>query len=42
MGFIRINPTEAVTLPRIEKKQIKPLEDEELTVFLQAILKNDK
>jgi integrase len=37
MGFIRTNPTEAVTLPRIEKKQIKPLEDEELTAFLQAI-----
>ncbi len=40
MGFIRNNPTEAVTLPRIEKKQIKPLEDEELTAFLNAIKGN--
>ncbi len=40
MGFIRNNPTETVTLPRIEKKQIKPLEDKELTVFLNAIKGN--
>ena len=40
MGFIRNNPTEAVTLPRIEKKQIKPMEDEELTAFLNAIKGN--
>lgn len=37
MGFIRNNPTEAVILPRIEKKQIKPMEDDQLTAFLNAI-----
>jgi hypothetical protein len=41
MGFIRTNLTEAVTLPRIEKKQIKPLEDEELTAFLTSGMKKE-
>lgn len=40
MGLIRNNPTEAVTLPRMEKKQIKPMEDEELTAFQNAIKGN--
>lgn len=40
LGFIRNNPTGAVTLPRIEKKQIKPMEDEELAAFLNAIKGN--
>ena len=37
MGYIRSDPLAAVTLPRIEKKQIKPLEDEELCAFLKEI-----
>ena len=37
MGYIRNNPLAAVTLPRIEKKQIKPLEDNELCAFLKEI-----
>ena len=37
MGYIRNNPLTAVTLPRIEKKQIKPLEDNELCAFLKEI-----
>lgn len=37
MGYIRNNPLAAVTLPRIEKKQIKPLEDDELCAFLKEI-----
>ena len=37
MGYIRNNPLAAVTLPRIEKKQIKPLEDGELCAFLKEI-----
>lgn len=37
MGYIRNNPLAAVTLPRIEKKQIKPLEDDELFAFLKEI-----
>ena len=40
LGFIRNNPTEAVTLLRMEKKQIKPMEYEELTAFLDAIKGN--
>lgn len=40
MGYIRNNPLAAVTLPRIEKKQIKPLEDEELCAFLKEIRGN--
>lgn len=37
MGHIRSDPLAAVTLPRIEKKQIKPLEDKELCAFLKEI-----
>ena len=37
MGYIRNNPLTAVTLPRIEKKQIMPLEDNELCAFLKEI-----
>ena len=37
MGYIRSDPLAAVTLPRIEKKQIKPLEDKELCAFLKEI-----
>ena len=40
LGYIRLNPLEAVTLPRIEKKQIKPMEDDDLTCFLKAIRGN--
>ena len=40
MGYIRSDPLAAVTLPRIEKKQIKPLEDEELSAFLKEIRGN--
>ena len=40
MGYIRSDPLAAVTLPRIEKKQIKPLEDEELCAFLKEIRGN--
>lgn len=37
LGLIRNNPTEAVILPRIEKMQIKPMEDNQLATFLNAI-----
>lgn len=40
MGYIRLNPLEAVTLPRIEKVQIKPMEDDDLTRFLKEIKGN--
>lgn len=37
IGYIRSNPAEACTLPRSIKKEIRPLEDEELAAFLKAI-----
>lgn len=35
--YIRSNPTNACTLPRAEKKQIKPLDEDQITTFLKAI-----
>lgn len=37
IGCLRFNPTDACTLPRIEKKELTPLDDEEITAFLGAI-----
>ena len=37
LGYIRSNPLDAVILPRMEKKQIETLADEELIRFLDAI-----
>lgn len=36
-GYIRTNPADACTLPRIEKKEIHPLDEEQITAFLKAI-----
>ena len=36
-GMLRFNPAEACTLPRREKKELTPLDDEQITSFLQAI-----
>ena len=36
-GYIRNNPTNACVLPRVEKKLIKPLDENQITVFLRAI-----
>lgn len=35
--YIHTNPTNACILPRVEKKEIKPLDEEQITEFLQAI-----
>lgn len=40
MGYIKINPLNAVMLPRIEKPRIKPLEEDMLLRFLQEIKGN--
>ncbi|NCB51152.1 MAG: site-specific integrase [Clostridia bacterium] len=40
LGYLRVNPLNAVTLPRITKKEIKPLDDEELAAFLKEIQGN--
>lgn len=36
-GYIRTNPTDACTLPRWEKKEIKPLDEDQITEFLKTI-----
>ena len=40
LGYIRVNPTGAVTLPRIEKAKIHPLDEEGVAKFLEAIRGN--
>lgn len=35
--YIRANPTNACTLPRVEKREIKPLDEDQITSFLKAI-----
>lgn len=37
VGYIRFNPTEACTLPRVEKVPIKPLDEAQIGEFLKAI-----
>lgn len=37
LGYLRFNPSEACTLPRAEKKELRPLDDEEIALFLTAI-----
>ena len=36
-GYIRFNPANACTLPRSEKKELKPLDEDEIRAFLTAI-----
>jgi len=37
LGYIKHNPCNAVELPRMEKKEIKPLDNNAITAFLNAI-----
>lgn len=37
IGYLRFNPSDACNLPRIIKKEIKPLDEEQVAAFLQAI-----
>lgn len=37
IGYIRFNPADACELPRIEKKEIRPLDEKESKAFLEAI-----
>lgn len=37
VGYIRFNPTDACTLPRIVKKELTPLDEEQSKAFLNAI-----
>ncbi len=36
-GYIRSNPSDACTLPRKEHKEIKPMDDQDITRFVDAI-----
>lgn len=36
-GYIRFNPTDPCVLPRVEKKEIKPLDETQINAFLKAI-----
>lgn len=37
VGYIRFNPADSCELPRIERKEIKPLDSEAISDFLQAV-----
>lgn len=37
IGYIKANPSDACTLPRVERKEIKPLDNEAISAFLKAI-----
>jgi len=37
LGYIRFNPTDACTLPRMQHREIKPFDETESRLFLQAI-----
>ena len=37
IGYLRSNPTESCVLPRVEKKPIKPLDDDAIRRFMTAI-----
>ena len=41
IGSLRFNQTEACTLPRQEKKELAPLDDEQIAAFLAAIQDSD-
>lgn len=36
-GYIRFNPVDSCVLPRAERKELKPLDEQQITTFLQAI-----
>ena len=35
IGYLRMNPADRVTLPRVEKKELQPLTDEQVKAFLR-------
>ena len=37
IGYLRVNPSDACTLPRVVKKEINPLDEDEIRQFLEAI-----
>ena len=41
VGYIRQNPADRVTLPRVEKKEIHPLDDEQVAAFFKEAAKDE-
>ena len=41
LRYIGLNPADACTIPRVEKKEIKPLSEKEIAAFLGAIQDNE-
>ena len=41
IGYLRINPADRVTLPRVEKKELAPLTDEQVKDFLRESSNDD-
>lgn len=37
LGYLRFNPADACVIPRIEKKELLPLDDRDITAFLRQI-----
>ena len=37
IGYLRFNPSDACTLPRVERAEIKPLDEPQIAAFLKAI-----
>ena len=36
IGYLRMNPAERVTLPRVERKELQPLTDNQVKEFLRV------
>ncbi len=37
IGYLRINPADVCTLPRVEKKELKPLDDDAIRRFMEVV-----
>ena len=37
IGYLRVNPTDACTLPRVIKKEVHPLEEDQVSAFLKEV-----
>lgn len=37
IGYLRFNPADACILPRVEKKELKPFDEDDITNFLKAL-----
>lgn len=41
IGYLRVNPADNVTLPRVERKELSPLNDEQVKAFLKRASEDD-